>query len=96
MEVPNYSDAVPSTAKDTGNAAPKDEQEQETSALLPKSILAGKEFKVGDEIVLKIDALHDDEVEVSYASDKAKEPAGDDMETAKASLDQYSKAAGGP
>jgi len=94
MEDPSYSDsAAPSTAQDAGNATPKDEQEEETSALLPKSILAGKEFKVGEEVVLKIDAIHDDEIEVSYATGKSKEPAGDesDMAKAKGSLDSYAK-----
>jgi hypothetical protein len=38
----------------------------ETTALLPKSILAGKKFSVGDSVWLKIDAIHDNDVAVSY------------------------------
>lgn len=57
-------DTKPTTAKEEGE-----------TALLPKSILAGKEFKPGDEVVLKIVHMYEDEVEVAYASEK--EPEGD-------------------
>jgi len=51
----------------------KDHKEEgEQTALLPKSILMGKDFKVNDEIVLKIDAIREDEIEVSYASEPEK------------------------
>ncbi len=43
------------------------------TAILPKSILAGKDFKPGEEIVLKITAIHDNDVEVEYASEGGKE-----------------------
>lgn len=49
--------------------APK-KDEGETTALLDKSILAGKPFEVGDEVVLKIVAMHDNEIEVAYAPEK--------------------------
>lgn len=63
--------------------APKEEgMDESPRGLLPKAILAGKDFKPGDEIVLKIDAIHDDEVEVSYAPEKGKE--GGDAEMAEA------------
>lgn len=45
-----------------------------TVALLPKSILAGKTFQVGDEVVLKITALRGDEVEVEYSSEPETPP----------------------
>lgn len=66
---PDYSD-------DSGGEDPSEPKAEETESprgLLPKSILMGKDFKPGDEIVLKIDAIHDDEVEVSYATEKKKE-----------------------
>lgn len=48
-----------------------DEQEKDNpSALIPKSLLAGKKFNPGDEIVLEIVAEHGEEVEVKYASEK--------------------------
>ncbi len=59
-----YSDASPNAA-----AEPSGETDQGgggPSATIPKSLLAGKEFKVGDSVILKIDAIHDDEVVVSY------------------------------
>jgi hypothetical protein len=52
--------------------AGKSESGEHTS-LLPKSILMGKDFKVGDEVVLKIEAIHGDSVEVAYAPEKGGE-----------------------
>lgn len=43
-------------------------EESEPTALLPKSILGGKEFKPGEEVVLKIVHIYEDEVEVEYAT----------------------------
>lgn len=56
--------------------ADESEHENEPTALLPKSILAGKEFKPGDEVVLRILAIHDDEVEVAYSYED-KDEGGD-------------------
>lgn len=55
------------------DAGPKPESEAKRSesegvtAVLPKTILAGKEFKVGEEVVLKIVADHGDQIEVAYS-----------------------------
>jgi hypothetical protein len=57
-------------------APPKsiDEQEAEApTALIPKSLLAGKKFNPGDEVVLQIVAEHGEEVEVKYAPEKPEE-----------------------
>lgn len=56
---------------------PKDEYGE--TALIPKRLLAGKEFKPGEEIVLEIVKLHGEEVEVRYASEH-KEPHDDATE----------------
>ena len=40
------------------------------SATLPKSLLMGKSFEVGDELVLRVTAVHDDQVVVENASEK--------------------------
>jgi hypothetical protein len=61
----NYSDAAPPATEPSGQEEKSDESPR---GLLPKSILMGKDFKPGEEIVLKIEAIHDDEVEVSYAT----------------------------
>lgn len=86
----------------TDTATPESSEPQESedtgeaTALLPKSILAGKEFKPGDEVVLEIVHLYEDEVEVKYAKEKPGEdeysaPAetgGTEMDKATAGLDQ--------
>ena len=65
-------------------AAPQESESKggEQTAILPKSILAGKEFKPGEEVVLKIVAIHDNDVEVEYASEEGskEEEAGETPE----------------
>lgn len=56
------------------------EDSDEPSTLIPKSLLAGKHFEVGDEVVLKIVAMHEDEVEVAYSY--GEEGKGDKENTA--------------
>lgn len=62
---------------------PDESQSEDTShvALLPKSVLMGKSFRVGDEVVLKITALRGSEVEVEYAKENTSEPEHPDDET---------------
>lgn len=50
------------------------------SALIPKSLLMGKEFNPGDEVVLKIVHIYEDEVEVQYASEEPKDESSPMME----------------
>lgn len=47
-------------------------KDESATALIPKSLLAGKDFQPGDEVVLKVVHIFEDEVEVEYA----KEPEG--------------------
>jgi hypothetical protein len=57
-----------------------DQQDDATEAVLPKSILAGKEFNVGDEVVLKVTGIHDDQISVKYSTGKddgSKDPDAD-------------------
>lgn len=54
------------------------ETEGGQTALLPKSVLGGKDFEPGEEVVLKIVKVHEDEIEVQYAPEKAKEPTSDE------------------
>ena len=79
-----YSDDADAGAGEGEEAEPKDEAKAEgegdsVEATLPKSILAGKEFKVGDEVVLKITGMHDNEISVAYAPAK---PEGEEKEAA--------------
>lgn len=61
---------------DGGGAEPKTEEKGERysgeTAILPKTVLGGKEFKVGEEVVLKIVAMHENDVEVEYATGEEK------------------------
>ena len=72
-----YSDGAPEAPE---KAAEEKEDKPEggddaIEAVLPRSILAGKTFEVGDEVILKITAMHDNEISVKYAP--AKESGGD-------------------
>lgn len=63
-----YSDTPEAGAE--GSAAqnpPKPSGDDMQTALIPKSLLAGKDFKPGDEVVLKIVRFTNDEAEVQYA-----------------------------
>lgn len=88
----SYSDSSAPSEAQSGDVPP-DEQEADNSALLPKSILAGKECKVGGTITLKIDAIHDEEIAVSPVDDSKEEEGepGSAMDEAKGSLDAYAK-----
>lgn len=60
----------------TDETKPEEATDDSIEAVLPKSILAGKHFDVGDEVVLKITAMHDDEIRVKYAPAKKDESEG--------------------
>ena len=70
---PNPGDETGTSASAPPETKPKPEDQDETTALLPKTILGGKEFEPGDEVVLKIVHIYEDEVEVAYAPEKGKE-----------------------
>ena len=71
----SYFDDGPSTT-------PKDKQADgdQEEGLLPKSLMAGKDFKPGQEIVLEITGVQEKTFSVRYASekgDKAKDESSD-------------------
>lgn len=70
-----YSDAEPA-AEAPAEESSESQEGGEPEALLPKSILAGKDFKPGEEIVLQIVSVEGDSVRVKYAS----EPEGEHPE----------------
>lgn len=47
-------------------------KEEGETALLPRTILQGKDFKPGEEVVLKIVRIMDDQIEVAYATGEEK------------------------
>ncbi len=57
-----------------GPTPPKDGMEEgdkgEVTGILPKEIMAGKDFPVGSEIVLKVVAIHDNDFVVAYAPEE--------------------------
>lgn len=60
------------------------------SALIPKSLLMGKDFNPGDEVVFKIVHIYEDEVEIQYATggQEEEEPSeSGDMESAEGELE---------
>ncbi len=65
-----YQDAEAPESNDQGPSDEEHEDSGEQTALLPKGILGGKEFKPGEEVVLQIVADHGEEVEVKYASEE--------------------------
>jgi len=80
-----------------GDEQDTDEKMDGPTALIPKTLLAGKEFKPGEEVVMKIVHDHGDEVEIAYAT----EPSGgtkdgddgdsDEMKGAMGKLDSVSR-----
>lgn len=64
-----------------------DEQsDTEPVGLLPKSVLKGKTYSVGDTVTFKITGIHDDQIEVSSpgsdeSSESDEDEAEDGMET---------------
>lgn len=70
----------PGDGQDQGDPGDNDEEDSgEESALIPKSLLAGKDFEPGEEVVFEIVKMRGDEVEIKYAKDK-----GGDSEMGKA------------
>lgn len=55
---------------DTAETESEDAGTGSETALIPKSVLGGKEFKPGEEVVLKVTHVYEDEVAVEYAPEK--------------------------
>lgn len=76
----------PNPGKDREKPADnKSEEPEEKTALIPKSLLMGKEFKPGEEVIFKIVHEYQDEVEIAYATGEKKDKsemdkAGDKMD----------------
>lgn len=76
-----YQDDTAESSPKPSPGGGKDEESAGASALLPKSLLAGKDFKVGDEVVLKIVHEYEDEVEVEYSHDEPDKKSENDEPT---------------
>lgn len=84
-----YSDAEPAAEEQSETPAEERSEGEGQTAMLPKSILAGKEFKPGDEVVLKIVAMQDDSVVVEYAPEKGGEYEKPAAEAPASAPDEY-------
>lgn len=61
------------SGKDSKDWTPKDNDEDASSALLPKSVLGDHKLKPGDQVMLEVVHIYEDEVEVKYGrKDKEK------------------------
>ena len=87
-----HDESVPHDDKD----GMEDKDEGET-ALIPKALLAGKDFKPGEEVVFKVVHLFEDEVEISYSNGKEKpeEKPKSQMEQSGDALEKLGKPATG-
>lgn len=76
-----YSDAPEGAA----SAEPKEEQKPDEggeTTLVPKTMLAGKHFDIGEEVVFKIVGMHDDQVEIAYATGEGEGEKGEGEQAA--------------
>jgi hypothetical protein len=64
-------------SKTDGDDEHEEGEEDSKEFPLPKEILEGKEFNVGDEVVLRITAMHDNQIFVSYAPAKKEDKEGE-------------------
>ncbi len=62
----------------------KEHEDNMPEAVLPKSLMAGKDFKVGEEIVLEITRVGEEDFSVKYASEKPSDKKGGDEGEAEA------------
>lgn len=75
-------EASPSKAEsDEKPTKDEDKEDDMPTALIPKSLLAGKKFDVGEEVVFRIVHTYDDEVEIEYATGKGKKDDSTDMDS---------------
>lgn len=68
-----YADAAPAEPTEKPTAEPEEQKGEEATAVIPKALLAGKEWKSGEEIVLEIVQVNEDGAVVKYASEKGGE-----------------------
>lgn len=65
-----YADAAPMAPEEESKPDMQEEKGEEATAVIPKALLAGKEWKPGEEIVLQIVQVNEDGAVVKYASEK--------------------------
>lgn len=68
-----YADAAPAQPTTKPTAEPEEEKSEEATAVIPKELLGGKDFKPGEEIMLEIVQLTEDGAVVKYSEGKGEE-----------------------
>lgn len=94
-----YEDAkAPEAAAPGAKAAPegKEGASDSATAVIPKALLAGKEWKPGEEIMLEIVQLTEDGAVVKYASEKGEEGEHDEYAEKEASAGGGGNPGGNP
>lgn len=79
-----YSDGPAKAEEASGGdeEAKADDGANETT--IPKSMLMGKDFKVGEEVMFQITAIHGEEVRIKYATEKGESEEKGEGEEASA------------
>lgn len=96
MDEGNYypEDQTDTTADtDSGDSGKGKDDYGSESALIPKALLAGKDFKPGDEVVFKIVHMYEDEVEIEYATDDSDNEKSEGKSTMDESMDKMDEMA---
>ena len=93
MDYYSSDEAAPSEAQgEVPEEKGKENESEQTTALIPKALLAGKDFKVGDEVIFKITHMYEDEVEIEYATEEKKdEKPKSTMDEADANMEKMAK-----
>lgn len=73
-----------------GDSPMEESNESKPTAFLPKEMGGGKQWKPGDEIVLKIDAVDPEtgEMQVSYAPEKSGDSASEEPADTMSAMDK--------
>lgn len=66
--------------EDRTEGATGEKEKPAETALLPKSLLMGKEVKPGAKITLEVTHIYEDEVEVAYPKKTPMEESGDELD----------------
>lgn len=87
----------PAASKDT-ETVDQEEAQNDATALVPMKILQGKHpdpVKEGDEVVLKVVAVHGDEAEVAYSETKPGSIGEGEGKSANEEIDEMNQAGAG-
>lgn len=90
---PGPSEDMFSDSPDSMTKEARDEGMEE-EGVLPKSLMAGKKFKVGEEIVLEITRIGEQDFSVRYATEKGKKEGSEEEEAGESPAEERAEMAG--